>query len=175
LSTMAETSEVAAAYAAHGDAVLRLARRFCRPMMAEDVTQEVFLYLWGHPDRFDPARGTLEAFLLTMTRNRAIDAARSESSRFSRERREGMIPRRLDALVESVVIDNDCAATLARALAGLPGTEREAISTAFYLDCSYREAAEVLGLPEGTAKSRIRAGLRHLAASPGISPGALVS
>jgi RNA polymerase sigma-70 factor (ECF subfamily) len=175
LSTTADEFQVAAAYAEHGDAVLRMASRFCRPMMAEDVAQEVFLYLWGHPDQFDAARGTLGAFLLTITRNRAIDAARSESSRSSREQRDGMRPRRLEVLVESIVIDNDRAATMARALAGLPGTEREAISIAFYQDCSYRQAAQVLGLPEGTTKSRIRAGLKRLAVSPEVSPEAQAS
>ena len=54
---------------------------------AEDVTQEVFVFLWEHPERIDPGRGTLRGFLATLTHRRAVDAVRQEEARRRRETR----------------------------------------------------------------------------------------
>lgn len=151
------------AYRYHGRAVYAVAARVCGPMLAEDVTQEVFLRFWRHPGRFEPARGSLRTFLLTLAHHGAVDALRSGEAR---RRREGRIDPSAPVApdVEHQVEGADTAARIAAALDSIPAVERQAIVTAFYGRCSYREAAVVLGEAEGTIKSRIRSGLGHLAA-----------
>src|SRR5688572_5283119 len=67
----------------YGLAVRTLADR----QIAEDITQEVFVYLWEHPERIDPGRGTLRGFLGTLTHRRAVDTVRREEARRRREAR----------------------------------------------------------------------------------------
>ena len=68
-------------YRRHGGAVIGLARRVTGSAAeAEDVTQDVFLRLWHHPDRFDPTRGSLRTFLLTQCHGRAVDLVRSSTT-----------------------------------------------------------------------------------------------
>src|ERR1700729_168767 len=84
VTSIARYSEIALAeiYRRHGGAVYGLARRvLSNAAEAEDVTQEVFLRLWNQPDRFDPSRGSLRAFLLAQAHGRAVDAIRSLTSR----------------------------------------------------------------------------------------------
>lgn len=78
-------------YHDHAAAVYGMARRVCGRVLAEEVTQEVFLRYWSHPERFDPSPGTLRSFLLVMAHRRAVDALRSESAR---RRRSSERPRR---------------------------------------------------------------------------------
>src|ERR1700693_616000 len=78
-------SALAEVYRRHGGAVLGLAQRILGPDgRAEDVTQDVFGHLWNRPERFDPDRGSLRAFLLTMAHGRAVDVWRSDTSRAAR-------------------------------------------------------------------------------------------
>ena len=89
--SIARFSEVALAevYRRHGGAVFGLARRvLSNGSEAQDVTQDVFLRLWNHPDRFDAARGSLRSFLLTQSHGKAVDAIRSLNARRSREVRD---------------------------------------------------------------------------------------
>ena len=80
---------LAEAYRRHAGAVFALARRLLvDPGMAEEVVQEVFLRLWNQPEKFDPERGSLRAFLLAQTHGRAVDVLRSETSRRRREERD---------------------------------------------------------------------------------------
>ena len=75
-------------YDGYAGLVHGLARRVLRDRRAaEDVTQEVFVAVWQHPDRFDPTRGTLRSFLATMTHRRAIDVVRRDEARYAREAR----------------------------------------------------------------------------------------
>lgn len=77
---------MAEAYRRHGGAVHALARRVLRhEPSAEEITQEVFLDLWQHPEKFDSQRGTLRSFLLARTHGKSVDLIRSEESRKGRE------------------------------------------------------------------------------------------
>ena len=154
-------------YREHSSAVYGLAHRVCGPALAAEVTQDVFVRLWAHPEKFDPTRGSLRSFLLAMTNGRAIDVVRSETSRRGREDRTSRFAPAPDVESDQDLLEQERSATIARAIAELPPNERDAIVSAFYGERTYREAAQVLGVPEGTVKSRIRAGLRSLHAALG--------
>lgn len=150
------------AYRGHQRAVHGLARRLCGPDAADDITQDVFLQLWHRPDRFDPSKGTLRTFLLTITHHRAVDHVRAQAARQRRENTASPAPRTSSSVVEDEIVSNDVAVSVRDAVDALPPREREAIVTAIYGQCTYSEAAVVLDVAEGTIKSRIRAGMRRL-------------
>ncbi len=150
-------------YRRHGGPVWALARRILSDdARAEDVTQDVFLDLWNSPDRFDSGRGSLRTFLLTKTHSRSVDIIRSESSRRRREEKDiAMFNATVDDL-EREVIDLATVEEMKKALEELPSNEREALELTYFQGHTYREAAEILGEPEGTMKSRIRKALMNL-------------
>lgn len=152
-------------YRRHGDAVRAGVRRVLADRtMAEDVVQEVFVNLWSHPARFNPERGTLRTYLLALSRNRAIDALRSEGARRAREERT---EHEHGPDLEAQVVETMRYAEVVQAVRALPERERTAIVLAYFGGRTYREAAVDLGLPEGTVKCRIRTGLRRLQLSLG--------
>ena len=154
---------LAEAYRRHAGAVFALASRVLASRnLAEEVVQEVFLRLWHDADRFDPARGSLRSWLLAQTHGRAVDLLRSESSRKNREEREHRIRAEAGYDLEHEVWDLTVADQVRTALTSLPAEERRAIELAYFKGLTYREVATALGQPEGTVKSRIRAGLRRL-------------
>jgi RNA polymerase sigma-70 factor (ECF subfamily) len=154
---------LAEAYRRHAGAVFALARRvLADAQLAEEVVQEVFLRLWDHPDRFDPGRGTLRSFLLAQCHGRAVDIVRSEESRRAREARDHRERAEAGYDLEHEVWDLAVAEHVREALGSLPEDERRAIELAYFGGRSYREVATILGQPEGTVKSRIRAGLKRL-------------
>lgn len=123
---------------------------------AEDVVQEVLTTLWSHPDRFDPQRGSLRAFLGVQAHRRAVDAVRKEVRRGSHENRlQAMNPPERDWAPDAT--DSVGLADLVRqAIGRLPESQRQAVELAYYQGCTQSELANVLGIPEGTAKSRLR-------------------
>jgi RNA polymerase sigma-70 factor (ECF subfamily) len=151
------------AYRRHAGASFGLALRILgsRPL-AEEVVQEVFLRLWNEPEKFDPARGTLRAFLLAQTHGRSVDLVRAESARRAREERDARRTAEAGYDLEHEVEDLALAEHVREALDQLNERERAAIELAYFGGHSYREVATLLGEPEGTVKSRIRAGLRRL-------------
>ncbi len=124
--------------------------------------QEVFLRLWNEPERFDPARGSLRSFLLTNTHGRSVDIVRSESARRTREERDALRTPESGYDLEREVWDLTLAEHLREAIADLREEERTAIELAYFDGHTYREVAGLLDQPEGTVKSRIRAGLGRL-------------
>ena len=130
--------------------------------LAEEVLQDVFLRLWRAPERFDPTRGALRSFLLMEANGRSIDAIRSDVSRRGLETRTA---RRDDTAADPVaaeVWDSSVAEHLRDALDELPAGEREAIELAYYGHHPYKDVATILGVPECTVKSRVRAGLARM-------------
>jgi RNA polymerase sigma-70 factor (ECF subfamily) len=149
-------------YRRHGGAVWAVARRVCRDThLAEDVTQNVFVELWTRPERFDAARASLRSWLLTQAHGRAVDLVRSESSRRRRQERDGRMTADR-AELETTIYADELADDVRRAVESLPAAERQPILLAYFGGHTYREAAEMLGQPEGTVKSRIRSGLGAL-------------
>jgi len=132
------------------------------PRGAEDVSQDVFVWIWERPDAFDPDRGSLRTWLGTVTHRRSVDYVRREEARRRRTERDA-------ALARSVPDVGELAAALVTAervraaLEVLPDEQRQAVDLAYFGGRTYREVAEVLGIPEGTAKSRLRLALRKIA------------
>ncbi|HUG07962.1 MAG TPA: sigma-70 family RNA polymerase sigma factor [Acidimicrobiia bacterium] len=148
-------------YRKYGGAVHFVARKVLRDdALAEDVVQDVFVSFWNSPDGFDPDRGSLRTYLLTIAHRRAVDIVRSEAAR---SRREGTSP-----LGDQVIdIDDEVWARsqseiVRNAVAQLSEDERNAISLAYFKGLTYVEVAKALAEPEGTVKSRIRGGMRKL-------------
>lgn len=149
-----------AVFRLYGGAVKSMALRVLRnETLAEDTVQDVFVGFWESPERFDPARGSLRTFLVTIAHRRAVDAVRSEQARFNREEKVPEdVPGSVDDEVWSLVVSDQVRA----AVESLADGEREAIELAYFGHLTYADVAKKLGLPEGTVKSRIRSGMRRL-------------
>jgi RNA polymerase sigma-70 factor (ECF subfamily) len=154
---------LAEAYRRHAGAVFGLARRLLiEESLAEEIVQEVFLRLWQQPERFDPERGSLRSYLLAQCHGRAVDVVRSETSRRRREEREARATAESGYDVEHEVWDLAVAERVRGMVQALPEDERRAIELAYFAGHTYRQVAQLLGEPEGTVKSRIRAGMRRM-------------
>lgn len=150
-------------YERHGGAVLSIGQKVLRNRtLAEDVVQETFVAFWNTPDGYDPERGSLKTYLLTIAHRRAVDMVRSEESR---SRRESVPPDPDYTSVEEEVLTTASSETVRQALRDLDENERRAITMAYFGGLTYVEVADRLGAPEGTVKSRIRTGMRKLAAN----------
>ncbi|HEY0521146.1 MAG TPA: sigma-70 family RNA polymerase sigma factor [Ilumatobacteraceae bacterium] len=152
-------------YERYSPLVYGLARRVTASTAhAEEITQEVFVYLWQNPDRFDPERGTLRAFLGALAHRRAVDEVRRNARRAAREHRVGEDVSAPDAAdIGNDVERTQTAERVRAAVSSLPEQQREAVLLAYFGGCTFRQVAEKLGIPEGTAKSRLRLGLGKLA------------
>jgi RNA polymerase sigma factor (sigma-70 family) len=129
--------------------------------VAEDVTQEVFTYLWQHPERFNPSRGALRSWLGVLAHRRAIDRVRAESRRNKGEKFcEPSAP--IVGEADHYLAATWLAGRVGEALAQLPAEQRQVVVLAYYGDRSYRQVADELDLPEGTVKSRVRLALKKL-------------
>ncbi len=157
-----EEGALADIYDGYAGLVHGLARHVLRDRRAaEDVTQEVFVALWQNPDRFDPARGSLRGFLATMTHRRAVDIVRRDEARNAREARTSEEPEPVPDPGETVVRTLD-SQRVREAVARLPVAQRRALELAYFRGRTYRQVAVELGIPEGTAKSRLRLALQAI-------------
>ncbi|HET6770153.1 MAG TPA: sigma-70 family RNA polymerase sigma factor [Actinomycetota bacterium] len=148
----------------YGGIVNGMARRILADAtLAEEVAQDVFLALWRRPGVFDPDRGTLKAFLATLARNKAIDVVRREES--ARRTRDSLLGQPATAIGHHVARANlENRMEIDDALRRIPDSQREVITLAYFGGRTYREVAAELGIPEGTAKTRMRDGLKRLRA-----------
>jgi RNA polymerase sigma-70 factor (ECF subfamily) len=133
---------------------------------AEEVTQEVFVEVWRIAPRFEDGRGSAAAWITTIAHRRAVDRVRSEQSarvRADADARRVEAPR--DVVADTVVDDAQGSfdrARVRRALGRLTEPQRQSIELAYFGGHTYREVALLLGLPEGTIKTRIRDGMIRL-------------
>ena len=162
-----DASALAAVYDLHAGTVYALALRILgEEGDAEDVVQEVFAQAWRQAGRYDAARGSVAAWLLIMTRTRAIDRLRSRQAR--PDRGQGVDDTALERYaspaadpVDEMALEQDVV-RVRRALGELPLLQRVAIELAFFEGLTQREIAERLEQPLGTVKTRIRLGLLKL-------------
>jgi RNA polymerase sigma-70 factor, ECF subfamily len=151
------------------DAIRAVYARFARPVYsmglrilgnneaAEELTQDVFLTAWRKAARFDPARGRLSTWLMTIAHNLAIDRLRRETG----VRRPTLVlvddvPEIAGAAEEDVFLERDVAI---RALESLSEAERRLLAWTYFRGLTAREIAEADGIPLGTVKTRLRSAL----------------
>jgi len=155
--------------AGNEDAVRALYARYARPIFtlglrllgsreaAEELTQDVFLAAWRKAARFDPSRGRLSTWLMTIAHNLAVDRLRRETGA-SRPRLVLVdeVPEVVGADEEASMIERDIAV---RALSTLSDAERRLLVRAYFGGLTAREIAEADGIPLGTVKTRLRTAL----------------
>ena len=161
--TRGDRDAFAEVYRRHGAKGYGLARRVCGQDRADEVIQQVFLEMWENPHRYNPDRGSLRTFLLTQVYGRSVDRLRSDGARQAREA-AACAPIGETAFVgaETIVLTRSTCDKVWQLLGGLPPGQRDAIVLAYLKGHTYRDVADLLGEPEGTIKSRIRAGLARL-------------
>ena len=147
-----------------GSLLLGIGRRICGSQaLAEDVLQEVISELWRHPDRYRPERGSLRAYLGIQAQRRAVDACRSETRRKARQGRWDLLVWPSGHATDDGADRSDLKEVVGRAIARLPGEQRQAVELAFWAGQTHKEIAQSLRLPEGTVKSRLRLAQAKLA------------
>jgi RNA polymerase sigma-70 factor, ECF subfamily len=131
---------------------------------AEDVVQDVFMQLWLRPSSYDARRGPLSAYVTMLARSRAVDRWRTRSARDNAVERTKEEARATgqgaEEPADEQVIRRERSRTLAGALKALPAEQRDALLLAYGRGMTATEIAEASAIPLGTAKSRLRLGLR---------------
>ena len=131
---------------------------------AEDVAQDVLFDLWRRPDSFDAARGSVRSYVLMISRSRALDRWRTRTAQAAaatRAAHEAHVQPRFARSAADVAIRRDGAGQLTEVLGELPGPQREALLLAYGRGLTAHEVARAVGVPLGTAKSRLRLGLNR--------------
>ncbi|KRF26583.1 RNA polymerase subunit sigma [Phycicoccus sp. Soil803] len=146
--------------------VLRVVRD---PAQSQEVAQEALLDIWRTSARFDPARGSAVSWMLTIAHRKAVDRVRSAQASTDREDTYGSRnqERTYDETAETVERRLD-AQRVRSALDSLTETQRSAVELAYLGGYTHTEVASLLGVPLGTAKTRIRDGLIRLRDSMGV-------
>ena len=131
---------------------------------AEEAALDAYTYLWRNALRYDPARGSVMQWMLTVARSRALDQLRSKVRRGAREYPLESVAWVQDPTPgpEAMSSKSEQCVRVRQALASLPREQREAIETAYWAGLSHTQVADALGQPLGTVKSRIRMGLDSL-------------
>jgi RNA polymerase sigma-70 factor (ECF subfamily) len=152
-------------YDRHAGAAFSLAYRIVgQSARAEDVTQEAFISIWRSRQRYEPLRGSVRTWVLGIVHNRAVDGVRRNIGHDRRragmeaieDRREA--PERTDLMAAQ----REDARTVQDAMSNLPDDQRKTIELAYFGGFSHSEIAEILHMPVGTVKGRIRLGLDKL-------------
>ena len=158
-------SDFSAAYREHYPLAFSAAYRVLGDAAtAEDVVQDVFTALWRDPDKFDPARGNLRGYVAMMARSRAVDRIRSQKAGSVAVDRLAVLQSDGEGEVESPAdraVRREETGVVLEAMAQLPGVQRDAVLMAYGRGLTTAEIARAAGVPLGTAKSRLRLGLRR--------------
>ena len=131
------------------------------PFLSEEVTQEVFIEIWRTASRFDAGKGSPMAWVATIAHRRAVDRVRSEQRSAERHRRAASHPIAYDEVAE-IAEHNLDRERVRLCLKRLTELERQAVTLAYYGGYTYREVADLLGIPSGTLSTRMRDGLIRL-------------
>jgi len=130
---------------------------------AEEVAQEVFLEAWSSATKYDASIGTPAAWINTIAHRRAVDRVRSVERSTARDQRHAAATAETTVPdVSDIVVARDEGSRVREALAALPEKQRTALALAYYDGRTQREVAEMLNLPLGTVKTRMRDALRKL-------------
>ncbi|MGF3138607.1 sigma-70 family RNA polymerase sigma factor [Streptomyces diastaticus] len=158
-------------YEAVAGPVLGLVRRVLRdPAQSEEVAQEVLVEVWRTAARYRPAKGSVMTWVLTLAHRRAVDRVRSAQAAADREERAALLDRTpaFDEVAEQVETRLE-REQVRRCLRALTELQRESVGLAYYRGLAYREVAELLTVPLGTVKTRLRDGLIRLRDCLGVS------
>jgi RNA polymerase sigma-70 factor (ECF subfamily) len=151
--------------------VLGLVRRLLKDhAQSEEVTQEIFLEVWQNAQRYDPSKGSATTWILTMAHRRAVDRIRSSQSTRDRDTKIGLrdMETAYDSVSESVEITVEHE-RVGKALQRLTELQRQAVTLAYYGGYSHSEVAEMLKVPIGTVKTRLRDGMIRLRDELGVA------
>lgn len=166
-----DTEAFAAVYDRVSGPVLGLVRSVLRdPAQAEEVAQEVLVEVWRCAAHFQPDRGTAMAWVMTLAHRRAVDRVRSAQAATDREHRAALLDRTpaFDEVTEQVEARLE-REQVRRCLRNLTELQRQSVTLAYYRGLTYREVADLLALPLGTVKTRLRDGLIRLRDCLGVS------
>jgi len=145
-----------------GATVFGAVRRVVRdPSQAEEVFQDVLLEVWRAAPRFEPGKGSALAWLATIAHRRAIDRVRAEHRSAERQRRAAWYAVAYDEVAETVEARLD-RERVRRCLGSLTRLQCESVTLAYYGGYTSHQVAALLGVPEGTVKTRMRDGLIRL-------------
>ena len=146
------------------DAVYGLVRKVVRdPAQSEEVVQEVMVEVWRTASRYEPGRGSAISWIMTMAHRRAVDRVRSEQAATDRQAKVAY----RDQVIVFDEVAEDVEARLDRervrhCLDSLTDLQRQSVALAYYEGYTYREVAELLTVPLGTVKTRMRDGMIRL-------------
>lgn len=149
----------------HGGHAFSLAYRMCgRSTMAEDIVQDAFLTIWRSADTYDGTRGSVRTWVLGVVHNRAVDAFRRGVAKAGRDVSDDAHAERIEApeRTEVEVGRREEAQEVRTALRELPLEQRRVIELAYFGGFTHSQIAEMLELPPGTVKGRMRLGLAKL-------------
>ncbi len=135
-------------------------RRLNDERVAEDVVQEVFMRIWRHAQKWDPERGTVDAWVFVMARHVIYDYLRSAPSAHADMVHEAVLERVVDP--DDRIDDFLEADSLKRLLQTLSPEQRQVVRLVYVDGLTTARAAERLNIPVGTVKSRLRLALDHL-------------
>jgi RNA polymerase sigma-70 factor, ECF subfamily len=151
--------------------VFGLVKRLLRDhAQSEEVTQEIFLEIWQSASRYEPNKGGAMSWVLTMTHRRAVDRIRASQASRDRDAKIGIrdwAPE-TDTVAEHVeiTIENE---RVKSAMQRLTELQRQAVTLAYYGGYSHSEVAEMLSVPIGTVKTRLRDGMIRLRDELGVT------